>query len=107
MPLRLSVWKEASKNQKIEDVQVTKRDNFIGVNVTIHYLDLDAKGETAYGIYGDGTVLVTNSLNLEGFKLPNLPKFGMNMVIPRQYDNFKWFGRVRMKAIAIGKLVQR
>ena len=93
MPLRLSVWKEASKNQKIEDVQVTKRDNFIGVNVTIHYPDLDAKGETAYGIYGDGTVLVTNSLNLEGFKLPNLPKFGMNMVIPRQYDNFKWFGR--------------
>tara|TARA_Y100001968_G_scaffold333480_1_gene396549 strand:+ start:2869 stop:6105 length:3237 start_codon:yes stop_codon:yes gene_type:complete len=93
MPERLAVWKEASDNQEIIDMEITKKDNFLGINVIVNYPSIDVAGKITYGIYGDGRVLITNSLDLQNLPLPNLPKFGMNMSLPKKYDNFSWFGR--------------
>ena len=93
MPVRLYVWKEASENRLITDVRVSKRDNFIGIHIKVFYPSIDMEGEISYGIDGNGIILVTNSLDLQKSELPNLPKFGMSMALPKRFDNFTWYGR--------------
>ena len=93
MPVRLYVWKEASENRLVTDVRVSKRDNFIGIHIKVFYPSIDVEGEISYGIDGNGIILVTNSLDLQKSELPNLPKFGMSMALPKRFDNFTWYGR--------------
>ena len=93
MPERLAIWKEASDNHEVIDIKISGKDNFLGINVKVNYSPMNVAGEIAYGIYGDGRILVTQSLDLNGLALPNLPKFGMTMSLPKKYDNFSWFGR--------------
>ena len=93
MPERLAIWKVASENQEIIDVQIIKKESLLSLNVSVGYPSIDAIGEIAYGIYGDGKILVTHKLDLNELELPILPKFGMKMTMPKQYDNFMWFGR--------------
>ena len=43
---------------------------------------------------GDGAIIVNSSLSLpNGFNNTELPRFGMNLLLPRSFDKVKWYGR--------------
>lgn len=47
-----------------------------------------------YIVYGDGTIEVENVLDVdEASNLPILPKYGMQIEIPKAYDGFTYFGK--------------
>ena len=48
---------------------------------------------TTYTIYGNGDVVVSNRFVPRERGLPDLPRLGMTMTLPREFDNVVWYGR--------------
>ena len=89
---RAAIWKKASDNYEISGLRVTRNSSFMGIRASIQYPDLISLGEISYNIYGDGRILVTHQFYPGQKDLPNLPKIGMRMVIPKEFDDLMWFG---------------
>ena len=52
-----------------------------------------AKLEQTFIINGNGTTKMTQSIDVIGEKLPEIPRFGWNLILTKDYDNLIWYGR--------------
>ena len=93
MPQRMAVWKDATDHQIIEEIRVTIKNDLVGIQTSYEYPDIGSKGKIAYSIYGNGRILVNHSFKPNMPDLPNLPKFGLTMELPKEFNNLTWFGR--------------
>lgn len=50
---------------------------------------------STYAVYDDGSMAVTNAIRLAGDEVPELPRMGMTVVMPREFDQMQWYGRGR------------
>ena len=87
------MWKDATDHQIIDKIRVTIKDDLVGIQVSYEYPDIGSKGEIVYSIYGNGRILVNHSFEPNMPDLPNLPKFGVTMELPKEFNNLSWFGR--------------
>ena len=94
VPNRLGVWRSASTDFQVKSVS-SKSINSSEYMVTVinNYPSLESWGKTEYRIKGNGDIQVKHSIELEKEDLPNLPRLGMVMELPQQYDELTWFGR--------------
>ncbi|MDR2854513.1 MAG: DUF4981 domain-containing protein [Prevotellaceae bacterium] len=64
---------------------------------TFNYLaklgGIEATVALAYTINADGSLTVKAKYQASADNLPELPRFGMIMTLPKSYDNFTWYGR--------------
>jgi beta-galactosidase len=93
MQWRQSVWRMAGPDRAVENASLTREDD---THITIR-ADFSLPAGTSrltikYDIYGNGDIVVTNLLEA-GDNLPNLPRYGMQMTIPGEFENISWFGR--------------
>ena len=93
MPQRMAVWKDATDLQIIEEIRVTIKKDLVGIQTSYEYPDIGSKGKIAYSIYGNGRIFVNHSFEPNMPDLPNLPKFGLTMELPKEFNNLTWFGR--------------
>jgi len=94
MPVRLGVWRSASQNRTVKSVTACQpKPQIIRIDVHAVLPVGDADYYTAYTIYGTGDVIVENTLKPESLKVPEMPRFGMQMAIPAAFGNMTWFGR--------------
>ncbi len=94
MEKRLAVWKTASGNRLVTEIKIHKvNKSSIQVFVKSKINSLDAKYETTYTIYGSGDIIVDNKFIPGSKKLPEMPKFGMQMEMPKDFNQMKWYGR--------------
>ncbi|RXG15575.1 glycoside hydrolase family 2 TIM barrel-domain containing protein [Leeuwenhoekiella aestuarii] len=94
-PKRGKIWKDASQNQELISFKVvTKTPDSVLVE-SVYQLDtLQAQASSRFLIYADGSLKVTNSLNYaDSEKVAEIPRFGMNFILPKTYDHAKWYGR--------------
>ncbi|MFD0991241.1 glycoside hydrolase family 2 TIM barrel-domain containing protein [Mariniflexile jejuense] len=94
MPERLGVWKYAHSNLKVDNVtvgKITAQGLPITVNFTI--ANLNVSYTVNYIINHDGSIKITASMNTTGKDLPELPRFGMRMLLDGSYDNLSYYGR--------------
>lgn len=85
-----AVWQTAEQRLQLQSIKAKSN------SLVAKYSSPDFKGQLtlSYQIESNGEVKVTSNLDLKGNqKLPNLPRFGMQMVVPGQYDQLAWFGR--------------
>ena len=94
----MGVWRKAGENRKLTAQKVNK----IGKNkVTVSFkFDLINEENEAiavynstYTIYGSGDVVVTNLFKKKNAEVPNIVRMGMNLVMPRSFDQMSWLGR--------------
>ena len=92
---RNSKWKESGKNRGLStsgnvenNAQLTFDFNL--VNETGEPI---AKYNTVYTVFGSGDVIVENQFKMTKDDLPEIVRMGMNMVMPRQFDQITWLGR--------------
>lgn len=52
----------------------------------------DANWRCAYTIYGSGDVVLEQHLELHG-ELPPLPRVGVKLILPGDYETYTWYGR--------------
>ena len=91
---RSAVWKDATKNQRIEHVILRKLSEKAGMIEVLAYLpEVDSRCTTRYLVYGSGDIVVTHKLVPGSKELPSLPRFGMSFTMPGNYETLEWFGR--------------
>ncbi|MCK5000398.1 MAG: DUF4981 domain-containing protein, partial [Anaerohalosphaera sp.] len=93
MPNRQGVWKNALQSIKsithFTDVFGNQALR-IGYDMTLNAGKVVQRN--VYTIFGSGDIVV-ESIYMPGEKLPNLPRFGMQLTLPGEFKNLKWYGR--------------
>ena len=93
MSKRLSVWRNAGRTRQIKEVKVEKiKPQIVRINVNSILPGVESQYESIWMIYGSGDVIISNKFT-PGNNLPNLPRFGMQMLVPGEFNTFSWFGR--------------
>ncbi|QDA58745.1 glycoside hydrolase family 2 TIM barrel-domain containing protein [Hymenobacter jejuensis] len=94
MPQSLGVWRTAHAARKVQRVTVGEQ-SAAGLPIKVEYLltDLGAPYTVAYLIGDDGAVQVTAAIDLTSKELPELPRFGMRLELPRQFSRIQYYGR--------------
>ncbi len=91
---RLGVWRETSKNMKVAKISLnTITATSVNVVVELKLPTIESTQIITYKVQGNGRVFVTNQFTPGKKELPDLPRFGMRMVLPVEFDNLKYFGR--------------
>jgi beta-galactosidase len=94
MPERLGVWKNAHKQLEVKKAVVGEK-NTQGLPVRVEFLikELEASFTVNYLIQKDGSIKITASIDMGAKELPELPRFGMRMVVDGSYDDLSFYGR--------------
>lgn len=93
MPRRLRVWKTAAQEPTVNSAEVGKiNDGQVEVRFELTLKAGDSKLALKYQVFSGGEILVHNRFTAVG-DLPEMPRFGMQMKIPRQFALLRWYGR--------------
>jgi beta-galactosidase len=98
MDRRLGVWKKAGERTVITKANITQ-PGLGKVAISFSFDISGTEGEkiagyaTSYTIYGSGDVIIHNQFSKVSDKIPEIPRMGMQMQLPEEYVNLKWYGR--------------
>ena len=94
----LGVWKKAGERTVLTKANISQPE--LGkVLVTFNYDIPGADGKklagyaTTFTVYGSADLIVKNQFSKLSEKIPEIPRMGMQMQLPVEYTNLKWFGR--------------
>jgi beta-galactosidase len=95
---RSRVWRTAGETRKVAGVAVAqKTKNAAEVVFRFDLLNdsnqVIAAYQSVYTVLGSGDVLVDNSFKMTKDELPEIVRMGMNLEMPRKYDQFTYLGR--------------
>lgn len=94
MPERLGAWKIASKNASVMNVKIGKKaPEGLPITVTFELAEVKVPYTVTYFIENNGAIKVTASIDVTGKNLPEMPRFGMRMILSGAYDNLEYYGR--------------
>jgi beta-galactosidase len=98
MDQKLGVWKKAGEKTMIKKANISQPE--IGKVVVTFVYDIPGnKGEkiagyvTTYTIYNSADVIIKNQFSKVSNNVPEIPRMGMQMQLPEEMMNLKWFGR--------------
>lgn len=94
MPKISGVWRKASDNRVLKNFAAKKlNDQTAKVSVEYNLPDVRSQFQIVYTIFGNGDVVVKNDFITDEAKLPEIPRFGMKMVLPKGFEQMEYFGR--------------
>jgi len=95
MPRRLGVWKGAGQDRKIRKVTAEQlKPQVVRISIKALLPAGNCNYNSIYTVYGNGDVVVENRLRKpENINLPDLPRFGMQLAIPGEFNTMTWCGR--------------
>lgn len=94
MPQRLGIWREAGKNRTINKFTIQQiSPGKIQIDVTAVLQAGNSKYFTTYEVLGSGDIIITNRFIPGSTDLPEIPRFGMTMTLPIDFDTISWYGR--------------
>ncbi|MBB1405194.1 DUF4981 domain-containing protein [Pseudoalteromonas sp. SG44-5] len=89
-----ALWQTASDKLVLSSLK--KHKTAQGYQVTSKYKVADFIGDyqVQYNVHNNGQIHVQSQLNIApGQELPNLPRLGMQLTMPGQFQQLSWFGR--------------
>jgi beta-galactosidase len=94
MPKRCAVWKEASAVRVVKSF-IVSRPAKGEVHVTSNFLlgKSQIPYKLTYKVYGTGDIIISGEIDPGNDELPEMPRFGMNLRIPSEFSQVKWYGR--------------
>jgi len=94
MPQRLAVWKEAGKKRQINKVDVETKNPFeIQIRIKSTIPAGNSEYTTSFNVLSSSDIIVSNHFRPGNSHLPEIPRFGMVMTLPVQFNKISWFGR--------------
>ena len=94
----LGIWKKAGERTAVTKADI-RQPELGRVVVVFRYDVMDPEGgkiagySTTYTVLGSADVIITSSFNKVSDRLPEIPRMGMQMQLPVEFANLKWFGR--------------
>jgi beta-galactosidase len=98
MDQKLGVWKKAGEKAKVKKANISQPEMGKAV-ITFEYDIPGEKAEkiagyvTTYTVLSSADVIIKNQFSKVSDKVPEIPRMGMQMQIPEEFMNLKWFGR--------------
>ncbi len=94
MSRRCRIWKTAMQSWKPQNVTVTQLSpRIVQVTMTSRIENVQGDYKLNYKIYGDGSIKVNAEGQANADQLPEIPRFGMLMAMPKGFETIRWFGR--------------
>ena len=94
MPERLGMWRSAGPDRVVEEVSYRQNsDRDVVIDVFARLSPGGSRLATSYHVYGSGDIIVEQTLTPGRPDLPDLPRFGMTLTMPAEFDTMTWFGR--------------
>jgi beta-galactosidase len=94
MPERCEMWKKASGNWVVDSAKVTMLGPAeVELRFNGSFPDLEATNEVAYTVFGTGEIRIAVAFSPGEAELPELPRFGMQMVVQEGFETLTWYGR--------------
>ncbi|OFY66026.1 MAG: hypothetical protein A2Y71_02965 [Bacteroidetes bacterium RBG_13_42_15] len=98
MDKKLGVWKKAGEKAIIKKANISQPE--IGkVIITFEYDIPGDNGEkiagyaTTYTVFSSADVIIKNQFSKVSDRIPETPRMGMQMQLPEEFMNLKWYGR--------------
>lgn len=94
MPQKLGFWRNAHTLLQVDSVIVSDQDDS-GFSIECRQLmqATDIPYKVTYKVRNDGSIMVTASIDMLGKKMPEMPRFGMRLNLPKNYANIAYYGR--------------
>ncbi len=94
MPKECAIWREDSQKRVLKDVQVEQiKKNLVQVNTTFYLPASQSTAQVNYQIFGNGLVAVEVDFKVCGANLPVLPRLGLRLRVPFDFEQAEWYGR--------------
>ena len=90
---RCATWKNAGRNAKLQDLTIEKDSAFTTICTIYHMEEQDAQLINSYKVRADGIIQVTMHFIPGEKPLSEMPRLGMYMILPAEYDEMTWLGR--------------
>ena len=94
LPGRASVWEHTEKQRRLDTIATEViSDHQIKITTASTLQKSGSSFGADYTIYADGRIKVDVRFKASSDTLPELPRFGMSMVLPGEFKNMQWYGR--------------
>ncbi len=94
MPERCAPWKNIDDQIKLSNINILSQTDDSVVLITKSTLPAgESDYSNTYTIRNDGSVEVKAYLRINTDTMPELPRFGMKLVIPGEFNQMTWYGR--------------
>ncbi|MDE5416710.1 DUF4981 domain-containing protein [Labilibaculum sp. DW002] len=91
---RLGIWRDVSNSPELSGIEsVQSKSEKVIVTVSYNLPKINSSQSIKYTITGDGKVAVKSNIKLGKEDLPDMPRFGMRLELPVNFDNLEYFGR--------------
>ncbi|MBN2684064.1 MAG: hypothetical protein JXR40_02180 [Pontiellaceae bacterium] len=90
---RLGVWKDAADKREAIRVEAENINGLVKLRYLMRLPTIGAKYVLSYTINGRGQIQVQADYQPQSSNIALMPKFGMRMQIPKQFENIEWYGR--------------
>ncbi|WP_370476761.1 glycoside hydrolase family 2 TIM barrel-domain containing protein [Tamlana flava] len=91
---RAEIWKQAAHEFVLKDVETKKiSKSEVMVSTTFHIPKIDGNVSIAYTIKGNGQIDVNYSFEAKKEDLPEIPRIGLKLQLPKEFDNLSYYGR--------------
>ena len=93
--VRCRTWKTAGKDAVLKNISVQESADKQLATVVASYemKEQESTLQVTYRIRPNGVVNVTMQFTPGKKQLPEMPRLGMRMILPAEYDQMTWFGR--------------
>ena len=93
MHIRSAIWKNISDELTIKFFQRSLSDNVVKIKMIANHDPSESIITITYKIFGNGLIDIQQEIVTGKEKLPELPRFGMKMTLPKDFNRVTWFGR--------------
>jgi beta-galactosidase len=94
MPSRCKIWKEAIDNARLKKINMdSTMDDEIKIVANIELPTVEGSINIAYTIGSYGNVDVNYEFVANKGDLPEIPRIGMSMQLPKEFNNLSYYGR--------------
>ncbi len=94
----MGIWKKAGERTAVTKADIRQPE--LGKVVVVFGYDIMgpeavkiAGYSTTYTVLGSADVIIKNSFSKVSDRLPEIPRMGMQLQLPVEFSNLKWFGR--------------
>ena len=92
MPKRCAMWKD-SADWELVNIDLQKSDYEVIMVVESKHGPSSSTLRVEYTFEDNGVLSVKQSLNILQKDLPELPRFGLKLTLPADFDQLNWYGR--------------
>jgi len=93
MPRKLSVWRAAGDNTSVKDVTIKEEDGKTIVTANLMLKDVASDYQIVYSLSADGALSINVAYKAGAGPVPEMPRFGMIMSLPKAFENLTYYGR--------------